>query len=64
MLLKAVRMILEAVRVLVRKVVTLEAVSILEIYSTCTFRGYNRDLRAKESTCEGRECLSRPEECL
>jgi hypothetical protein len=35
--------------------VTLEAVSILEIWST--FRGYNRDLRAKETTCEGRECL-------
>ncbi len=35
--------------------VPLEAVSILEIKTT--FRGYNRDLRAKESHCEGRECL-------
>ncbi len=33
----------------------LEAVRILEIEST--FRGYNRDLRAKKSSCEGRECF-------
>jgi hypothetical protein len=33
----------------------LEAVTILEIEST--LKGYNRDLRAKESTCEGRECF-------
>jgi hypothetical protein len=35
--------------------VPLKAVSILEMEST--FRGHKRDLRAKESACEGHECL-------
>jgi hypothetical protein len=29
----------------------------LEAVSGITFRGHNRDLRAKESACDGHECL-------
>ncbi len=70
-LLKVMRVLLEAMRMILEpresackeSRVPFEAVSILEIEST--FRGYNGDLRAKESACVGREsvCKGRENVC-